>query len=213
MSTQTIMHIRIDKDLKDQALIVLDDMGMDIPTAFRMFLKATIREGRIPFDIKTSINQPESYSDKLAQCVKSKMIYEPLPSDNENVVVLMPLDFSGAVSPHMYVQLLRKIPRGMITRWEDMNDYISKIYNLKSIPRVSDTFPYIDSNNNDLPYWKIVSQTGVLFSSTLCDKDKQKEMLKKEGIEIVQRGSKEDSYKVKDYKSLLFDFGRLTVFK
>ncbi len=51
MSNQTILHIRIEKELKEQAADILNNMGMDIPTAFRIFINAVVREKKIPFEI------------------------------------------------------------------------------------------------------------------------------------------------------------------
>lgn len=50
--TQAI-QIRIDIKLKKQAEIVFDDLGMDMPTAVRMFLKKVVVSKSIPFELKS----------------------------------------------------------------------------------------------------------------------------------------------------------------
>ena len=52
----TNISIRMDSDLKKQADALFEELGMNISTAFNIFVRQTLREGRIPFDI--SINNP-----------------------------------------------------------------------------------------------------------------------------------------------------------
>ena len=48
-----ILQVRVDRKLKDQAAAVLQEIGIDIPTAIRMFFKAVVREKKIPFSTIT----------------------------------------------------------------------------------------------------------------------------------------------------------------
>ncbi len=52
----TNISIRMDSELKKQADILFEELGMNITTAFNIFVRQTLREGKIPFDI--SINNP-----------------------------------------------------------------------------------------------------------------------------------------------------------
>ena len=52
----TNISIRMDSELKAQADDLLAELGMNLSTAFNIFVRQSIREGRIPFDI--SLNQP-----------------------------------------------------------------------------------------------------------------------------------------------------------
>ena len=52
----TNISIRMDSDLKAQADILFGELGMNLSTAFNIFVRQSLREGRIPFDI--SLNQP-----------------------------------------------------------------------------------------------------------------------------------------------------------
>ena len=54
-STSNI-NIQMDSDLKAQADALFGELGMDLSTAFNIFVRQALREGRIPFDI--SLNQP-----------------------------------------------------------------------------------------------------------------------------------------------------------
>ena len=55
-NSTTNIRIRIDSDLKAQADIFFNELGMSLSTAFNIFVRQSLREGRIPFDI--SLNQP-----------------------------------------------------------------------------------------------------------------------------------------------------------
>ena len=54
--TTTNISIRMDANLKAQADALFSELGMNITTAFNIFVRQALREGRIPFDI--SLNQP-----------------------------------------------------------------------------------------------------------------------------------------------------------
>ena len=47
-----VLQIRVDDDLKNQAIQVFDDLGLDISTAVRMFLKKSVQEKGLPFETK-----------------------------------------------------------------------------------------------------------------------------------------------------------------
>lgn len=52
----TNISIRMDSDLKAQADALFGELGMNLSTAFNIFVRQSLREGRIPFDI--SLNYP-----------------------------------------------------------------------------------------------------------------------------------------------------------
>lgn len=47
----TSITIRMDENLKKQAEILFDDMGLNMTTAFTIFTKAVVRQNKIPFEI------------------------------------------------------------------------------------------------------------------------------------------------------------------
>jgi DNA-damage-inducible protein J len=51
----TNINIRMDKALKEQAENLLSDLGMNMTTAFNIFLRQTVREQAIPFQISANI--------------------------------------------------------------------------------------------------------------------------------------------------------------
>ena len=58
MANTTNISIRMDADLKSKADVLFNELGMNISTAFNIFVRQTLREGRIPFEI--SLNNPNS---------------------------------------------------------------------------------------------------------------------------------------------------------
>lgn len=52
----TNISIRMDSDLKAKADELFSELGMNISTAFNIFVRQSLREGGIPFDIK--VEQP-----------------------------------------------------------------------------------------------------------------------------------------------------------
>ena len=70
MANTTNISIRMDSDLKTQAEALFGELGMNITTAFNIFVRQAVREGKIPFDI--SLNQPNS--ETLAAMTEAKRI-------------------------------------------------------------------------------------------------------------------------------------------
>ena len=57
-----LIQFRVDEELKEQATKLYDELGLDLPTAFRIFLKKSVAEGGIPFEVR--IDKKEYRSDK-----------------------------------------------------------------------------------------------------------------------------------------------------
>ncbi len=47
----TSITIRMDENLKKQAEVLFDEMGLNMTTAITMFTKAVVRQQKIPFEI------------------------------------------------------------------------------------------------------------------------------------------------------------------
>ena len=47
------VNIRIDDELKIRADNIFEELGLNMTTAFTMFIRQTIRQGGIPFEITT----------------------------------------------------------------------------------------------------------------------------------------------------------------
>ena len=51
----TNLNIRTDKDIKDQAEEIFNELGLNMTTAINMFLRTVIREHGIPFELKLDV--------------------------------------------------------------------------------------------------------------------------------------------------------------
>lgn len=53
-------NISLDEDLKKEAQALFAEFGLDLTTAITVFLKQSVREGRIPFSIRR-VHEPAPY--------------------------------------------------------------------------------------------------------------------------------------------------------
>ena len=51
MATTTNVTIRMDSQLKTQAEALFSELGLNLSTAFGIFVRQAVREGRIPFEL------------------------------------------------------------------------------------------------------------------------------------------------------------------
>ncbi len=56
----TNLNIRTDKEIKEAAEKIYSSLGLNMTTAINMFLRASIRESGIPFDLKLDILSDET---------------------------------------------------------------------------------------------------------------------------------------------------------
>ena len=63
--TTTIITIPMDSDLKAQADALFAELGMDLSTAFNIFVRQALREGKIPFDIALYQPNIEFFADEI----------------------------------------------------------------------------------------------------------------------------------------------------
>lgn len=63
--TTTNISIRMDSDLKAQADALFGELGMNLSTAFNIFIRQSLREGRIPFDISMNHANMETIAAML----------------------------------------------------------------------------------------------------------------------------------------------------
>lgn len=56
MATTTNLNIRTDKDIKEAAEHIFNELGISMTTAVNIFLRQTIRNNGIPFELK--LNTP-----------------------------------------------------------------------------------------------------------------------------------------------------------
>jgi DNA-damage-inducible protein J len=64
-STTTNISIRMDTDLKAQAEVLFEELGMNLSTAFNIFVRQSLRERGIPFTISEITPNNETVSAML----------------------------------------------------------------------------------------------------------------------------------------------------
>lgn len=226
MADQTIIQVRVDSELKEQTARVFEEIGIDIPTAVRMFFKAAVRAQGLPFSTALSTPPPQDGGMTIAgrtftadevnafqDWAKGTVMYEAPEEIDDETVVVLPLEYGKDISPAMYAQLVSKVPAGYVTCWEDIYDFLGKIYNRTVQGQPDRPLPRIDSDSNPIPYWRIVTNRGVLGEYYAGSRERQKEQLIQESVPVIQRGTIEGSYKVEDYKNHMFNFGLLKIVK
>ncbi len=55
--------IRLDKEVKENAEKLFNDLGMNLSTAFNIFARQALRQGKIPFEIYDPFYSPENQKE------------------------------------------------------------------------------------------------------------------------------------------------------
>lgn len=59
------LNIRIDDKLKDEANELFDDIGVDMSTIIKVFLKQSVREQRVPFILGEPLDSAQAREEAL----------------------------------------------------------------------------------------------------------------------------------------------------
>ena len=51
MAETTNLNIRIDKELKENAEVFFNELGLNMSSAFNIFVRQSLRQGKIPFEL------------------------------------------------------------------------------------------------------------------------------------------------------------------
>jgi len=84
----TSITIRMDENLKKKAESLFEDMGLNMTTAFTIFTKAVVRQGKIPFEIAADPFYSEANQARLMRSItqleagKGK-VHDLIEPDNE----------------------------------------------------------------------------------------------------------------------------------
>ena len=70
MAETTNLNIRIDKDLKERAEDFFGELGMSMTTAINIFMRQSLRQGKIPFEIAVDPFYSKSNQARLREAVK-----------------------------------------------------------------------------------------------------------------------------------------------
>jgi DNA-damage-inducible protein J len=70
------INIRIDDELKTRADNIFEELGLNMSTAFTIFVRQTIRQGGIPFEITTR-------TDPFFNADNMKVLHQSIKEANE----------------------------------------------------------------------------------------------------------------------------------
>jgi DNA-damage-inducible protein J len=85
MATTTLIQTRVDAGLRQEASKVLEEVGLDLTTAVRMFLKMVVQHQGIPFKVKVdpfwSEENQEWLKKAIAQADRGEFVRHELIED------------------------------------------------------------------------------------------------------------------------------------
>jgi DNA-damage-inducible protein J len=79
------INIRIDDNLKEQAETLFAELGLNMSTAFNIFIRQSIRQGGIPFEITTQV-------DPFFSETNMRMLRESIREANEGKFISKSFD-------------------------------------------------------------------------------------------------------------------------
>ena len=65
------VNIRLDDSIKEKADALFNELGLNITTAFNIFVRQVIRQGRIPFDI--TVDTDPFYSESNMRVLRQSI--------------------------------------------------------------------------------------------------------------------------------------------
>lgn len=86
MADTTNISIRMDIELKKQAEKLFNELGMNMTTAFNIFLRQAVRQQRIPFDVALEIPNAETIA---AMKEAERISHDPSVKSYSNVDQMM----------------------------------------------------------------------------------------------------------------------------
>ena len=78
----TTMNIRVDSDIKNNAKKIFAELGMDLTTAVNIFLRQSIREHGMPFQLKLRVPNDETL-EAIRQVNNKEDLSKPFSSISE----------------------------------------------------------------------------------------------------------------------------------
>lgn len=82
--TTTNISIRMDTALKAQAEALFSELGMNLTTAFNIFVRQALRDGGIPFEI--SLNRPNDETLQAIDDVNNGRDLSPIYTDTKKLM-------------------------------------------------------------------------------------------------------------------------------
>ena len=80
----TLLQVRVDSELKNQAASIYDALGIDISTAIRIFLKRSVMDNGVPFSM--TLSKGNSKAEMAAEALK-KLGEESIKNGTSNMTL------------------------------------------------------------------------------------------------------------------------------
>lgn len=193
MSESVLLQMRVDSDLKAEATKILETMGLELPTAIRMFLKRIVLERGLPFPTTLPLDNDSESSKREVQ------------------VIHTPAKRALRIPREAVEYLIRQIPAGRITRQEEIERYFQKKYSVERVELEQVPFALTIADPT-YPWWRVVSSRGFLPSrSRFYSDEAHAEKLRTEGLSVSMGGPNKAIYKVENYRSLIYDFSDIDI--
>lgn len=113
--------------------------------------------------------------------------------------------------PLFYDEVIKQIPKGKLTTIKFIRETLAKQNNADfTDPMTAGIFVQIvawasyQRSDNPTPFWRVLKTDGELNPKFPEGVSLQKELLKKEGFTIIEKGKTAKKYYVKDYEKYLF---------
>ena len=196
----SIVTVKVDDNLKNDAAGILEELGLDMPTAVRMYLKAVVRENGLP----ASVRKDSGFSRKSGIPSRARPAEKKGKAPGKTPAVPIPARVAGTDE---LIALICSVPVGGLTRWSDLEACLSKKSGGEvKIPDRAE-WPKINAEGLAIPYWRVVSERGAVRADASCSKELREEMLKAEGHTFRPAGHGIFSgIKVADYKENIVRF-------
>ena len=85
MAETTNLNIRIDKELKEQAEVFFSELGLNMSSAFNIFVRQSLRQGKIPFELSI-------VADPFYSSTNMAVLRRSIQEANEGKFVVKTLD-------------------------------------------------------------------------------------------------------------------------
>lgn len=63
----SLLQVRVEDSLKSEAAAIYEDLGIDLPTAVRMFLQRSVMERGIPFSMESADDSEKKAMDAMKE--------------------------------------------------------------------------------------------------------------------------------------------------
>ena len=226
-----LITVKVEEKLKNEAGDVLEELGLDIPTAVRMYLKAVVREQGLPISLTLAKNAPcactcenaDVEEDEAEEAIEEAIEDGDDLIDAELIINESAPEAEPQAAPEeeepkteraakkaraeKFIGLICSVPAGTLTRWGDMEDYLTKKTG-KEITRPQPfRWPKVTADGEEIPYWRVISDRGAVRGDKMIEKEVQEAKLAEEGHGFVPAGhGKFSGIKVENYKDKLMKF-------